>query len=252
MSLNLDKIKHKAPFHYERCLVSTNDTAIELGKNGEPHMTAVMAEEMTAGRGRRGRTWYCFPEKSIAISFVVRAQGLDMLPLIASLAVQRTVRKLTNTKAEIKWPNDVRIGGKKISGILVERVGTGADSFYVLGIGINVNTPKDGVPSDFVGSTIEAETGSFMLREKLLNQLLIEIESAIKTVEQHSWSSLTGSYAENCETIGKQVTWQSSDGPIEGVAQGISADGSLVLKTKAGFRMVYSGQIVEQGGIHEA
>ncbi|MCX6009508.1 MAG: biotin--[acetyl-CoA-carboxylase] ligase, partial [Chloroflexi bacterium] len=127
-------------YYYNR-LSTTMETAKELAKKGTAEGTVIIADTQTAGRGRLGRAWLS-PEGSLAMSLILKP-SLDNLPqlvMIASLAVVRTIKKVAGIEAQIKWPNDILIKGKKICGILIENEVKGDRvNFAIIGIGINVN-----------------------------------------------------------------------------------------------------------------
>ncbi len=118
------------PRVHHRLCDSTNERAKELARTGAPHGTLVTADEQTAGRGRQGREWVA-PARSAVLMSVVLREFDALLPLRAAVAVAETAGS-----EEIKWPNDVWLGGRKVAGILVE--GRPAEGWAVLGIGLNV------------------------------------------------------------------------------------------------------------------
>ena len=124
-----------------RTTASTNDRARELALAGAPHGTLVTAGEQTAGRGRQGRTWAAPPGRALLCSLLLREYDA-LLPLRAGLAVA----DLAGTAAQVKWPNDVLLDGRKLAGVLVEaRPGAG---WAVLGLGINVAVDPGTLPED--------------------------------------------------------------------------------------------------------
>jgi BirA family biotin operon repressor/biotin-[acetyl-CoA-carboxylase] ligase len=122
-------------------LPSTNDAAKREARKGAKEGTVIIAEEQTAGRGRIGRSWLS-PRGSVALSIILYPPlaYLPCLIMVASLATANAIEQVTTLKAQLKWPNDVLINGKKVCGILVESdvKGNGVD-YAVIGIGLNVN-----------------------------------------------------------------------------------------------------------------
>ena len=122
---------------------STNELAKQILGQGEPEGTAILADSQTLGKGRMGRTWFSQKETGIYLSLLLQphlpADRLHQLTLVTALAVADTINKYSATPASLKWPNDVFIKGKKISGILSENITAGNHSGVVIGIGINVN-----------------------------------------------------------------------------------------------------------------
>ena len=131
-------------------LTSTNDIAKREAKKGAREGTVVVAEEQTAGRGRLKRAWLS-PKGSIALSIILHPTPaqLPSLIMLASLAVAHCIEKVSGLKAQIKWPNDVLINGKKVCGILIESdVRGSAVDYAVIGIGLNVNLQARRFPRD--------------------------------------------------------------------------------------------------------
>ncbi len=129
----------------ERC-GSTNDLLAERARGGEPAGLVVVAEEQTAGRGRLARTWMSPARAGLTFSLLLRPQlpleRWPWLPLWAGVGVARAVREQTGLAADLKWPNDVLVHGRKVSGLLADVAG-GA---VVLGIGVNVTTTRHELP----------------------------------------------------------------------------------------------------------
>ena len=117
---------------------STNDDARELARDGAPHLTTVVADRQTAGRGRRGRTWIAQPGEALLASWVVRpaipVEQWSVLPLIVGVACVEAVRARTKVDCMLKWPNDLMVGERKLGGILVEAE---PPRFAVAGVGLN-------------------------------------------------------------------------------------------------------------------
>ena len=140
-----EQIGHRV-VHYFRT-DSTNSDAMKLAGEGEPHGTVILAEEQTAGRGRFGRSWYSERSSGIYLSVILRPSLspslAPMLSLMAGLAVQEAIHSATGLQADIRWPNDLLLGKKKVCGILTEMNAEVDRLHYVIvGIGINVNHRK--------------------------------------------------------------------------------------------------------------
>src|SRR3954453_135463 len=128
---------------------STNSRARELAAAGAPHGTVVTASEQTAGRGRQGRTWTAPPNKALLYSAIVRPlEGRHMmLPLAVPLAVCEAAEKLSpDLECKVKWPNDIHVEGRKLSGVLIEA--RPQDRWAVIGIGLNLSISRDEFPPD--------------------------------------------------------------------------------------------------------
>lgn len=135
-------------------LISTNKTAKELAENGAKEGTVIVAKKQTGGRGRLGRSFHSPEGTGLYFSIILRPdfspkQNLLITPA-AAVAVSTVIEALTDTKAQIKWVNDIFINGKKVCGILSEAKlnAKGTTEYVILGIGINLTTPKGGFPKD--------------------------------------------------------------------------------------------------------
>ena len=137
-------------YHYEN-IASTNDAAYELAEKGEPEGTLVVAEAQFHGKGRIGRKWVSPKGDGLYMSLILRpdmeTDEIPSITLIAATSAVRTINELCRLDAKTKWPNDILINGKKLGGILTEiKAQPDAVDFLVLGVGINVNTPKSKLP----------------------------------------------------------------------------------------------------------
>jgi BirA family biotin operon repressor/biotin-[acetyl-CoA-carboxylase] ligase len=159
---------------------STNDLAAEWAARGAPEFSLVVADEQTAGRGRAGRQWHTPPGAALAFSLVLRPQdqpNLDIprLTALGSLAVCTALIDDYALPAQIKWPNDVLVNGKKLCGVLVEAAWqAGSIKYAVLGTGVNVAAAAvpQGVSLAFPATDIESELGQPVTRLELIGQVL--------------------------------------------------------------------------------
>ncbi len=241
---------------------STMDDAAKLAKEGAPHLTCVLAEEMTAGRGRRGRHWQTFKGTQILATFIVRQGAGAHLPLVASLAAQKAIKNITGGLPFIKWPNDILIDHKKVVGILVEMVKVDnpqtdtpfqvvSNQVALLGVGINVKTPKEGLSDDFIGTTLEKMCVVPISREEVFNTFVDELQKLLVIYENQGWSALNEPYKKVCMTLGHKVIWQNEDKEIEGIASRLTPDGVLEIVDADGVtHSIHAGDVVLQGLQH--
>ena len=166
-------------------VASTNDIALERGKAGAPEGTLILAEYQTAGRGRYGRHWTAPRGKCILASVILRHRLLRdeiALPnLIGALSIAQAIYATTHLAARIKMPNDVRIGKKKIAGVLTELASDRQrHPFFVLGFGVNVNITKEEFPSELRATAtsvrIALNADSVLCRTTLLQAILPRLE----------------------------------------------------------------------------
>ena len=238
--------------HYFRA-GSTNALAMQAGAAGEPEAAVFLAEEQTAGRGRGGHTWES--EKSVGIycSVLLRPQvsPADALPLslAAGLAVAQAVEETTGMKPDLRWPNDLLLGGKKFSGILTEMNAEATRvRFVVIGIGINVNQAGfSGELADTATSLRMAGGGRVWSRLELAAALLKSLDLAYRAlVERGSEPVLAAFEQRSSYARGKRVRVEDAgSNPYEGVTAGLDAHGFLQVKTAEGVRTVLSGGVRE-------
>lgn len=223
-------------------LPSTNREAVQLAQADVEHGTVVIAERQTAGRGRLSRTWFSPPGGNLYCSIILKAahsperltEWLSWLPLVSALAAAEAIEQVSPIRISVKWPNDLLISERKAGGILCES-GTGArsDPFQIIGIGINVNGDEDDWPIDLRGSatSIWQERKMVVDRNRLLAQLLLELEHCLDELATHGTNRLALAYHQRCSTIGITVRATLAGGEvIVGLAEGISQDGSLRIR----------------------
>jgi BirA family transcriptional regulator, biotin operon repressor / biotin---[acetyl-CoA-carboxylase] ligase len=212
--------------HYRR-IGSTNARARELAAAGAPHGTLVTAAEQSAGRGRQGRTWTAAPGRALLCSVVVRDPPA-LLPLAAGVAVAEVV----GPGAQIKWPNDVLAGGRKVAGILVE--GRPQEGWAVVGIGLNVAVRIEDFPVELrsTAGTLGLEPSAI---EPTLDALLGRLERWISV----DAGALVDAVAARDALLGRPVHWSAG----HGVGAGIDAGGRLVVQTDSGTVALDAGEV---------
>jgi len=220
---------------YYPVLTSTMEVARQEAERGAAEGTVVIADEQTAGRGRLKRPWLS-PRGNIALSVILYPDlpRLPQLTMLASLAVAHSIEATTGLKAAIKWPNDVLVSGKKVSGILLESNVKGSTANHaIIGIGINVNLP----PLDFPEITPTAtgladELGKKVSRLAVIQRLLVEIEQLYLTLS--AGESLYEKWRDSLVTLGEKVRVSTGDNIYEGVAESVDRDGSLLVRQADG------------------
>lgn len=220
--------------YYPR-LTSTMEAAKKEAGGGAAEGTVIIAGEQTRGKGRIKRTWLS-PPGNISLSIILHPDisHLPSLIMLASLAVARSLRKVTGLEAQIKWPNDVLINGRKVCGILIESDVRGKRVDYsTIGIGINVNFMPSYFPEVSASATSLAdELGRSVSRLDILRQLLVETEKLYLALRVGE--SIFEEWRDNLVTLGKRVYVKSGETTIEGTAESVAPDGSLLLRRPDG------------------
>jgi len=214
---------------------STNSLARELGANGAPEGTVVMAEVQTAGRGRMERRWLSPGYVNLLFSLLLRppmkAEQVFGLTMLLALASIDGVKEVSGLASRIKWPNDLYVGRKKLGGILTELSVRGNDVEYVvLGLGLNVNwNPADEESLPYSVTSILAETGKMVSRERLLVRMLKRFESYYRQLLTGEIDEFYERWNERSILLGKRVEFETVDGTICGKASRVDRSGALII-----------------------
>uniref|UniRef100_H5SJD6 BirA family transcriptional regulator, biotin operon repressor / biotin-[acetyl-CoA-carboxylase] ligase n=1 Tax=uncultured delta proteobacterium TaxID=34034 RepID=H5SJD6_9DELT len=215
---------------------STNDDAHAAAMAGAPHGYTIVADAQSAGRGRHGRLWFSPPGENLYVSVVIRPRlrttEAPLVTLAAGLAVADAIAPwISERRVTIKWPNDVRIDGRKVAGVLVEGNIRGEQlAFAVVGIGINVRgaTLPDTLAT--TATTLRLASGMTVSRSAVLHTLLAALELRIDSLLTDGPEPTISAVSARCDTLGTRVR---VDG-IEGVAERITASGGLLLRRDDG------------------
>lgn len=241
-----ERIKPFRLYWFEE-LGSTNDRAAELRKRGELFAPAVvLAGRQTAGRGRGDNTWWS-REGSLTVTFALPVDDLiqpHQLPLIAGLAARAAAAELTaDNGILLKWPNDLLYGGRKLAGLLCERI-LGAD---LVGIGINVNLDPAQAPPDLRDRITSLSTvrGSPVDMTDALAVLASHLRLALRRATDEPFALLLREYDAHHALLGRDVcvTATPSDPPTCGRCEGLDDMGRLLLRTPTALHHIISGQV---------
>jgi BirA family biotin operon repressor/biotin-[acetyl-CoA-carboxylase] ligase len=222
-------VGHRLAYH-ER-VTSTMDEARKIVEAGGEEGTVVIAEDQTAARGRFDRPWIAPPGENLYFSVVLKP-ALDQLPyanMAAALAVARAVSSIGGLRPTIKWPNDVRISGRKLCGILVEaELESRTVPFAIVGVGLNVNFDPSRYPEIATTATsIYRETGRRTDRTLVLQSVLEYLDDLYGGVKDGL--SLTADWAAMLDTLGRDVEVRWKESVVKGRADSVDDQGNLVL-----------------------
>lgn len=234
---------------------STNSHAMLCAMQGAPHGAVYVAEEQTAGRGRGAHTWHSEPYAGLYISVVLRPQitPADALwiSLAAGLAVQAAVETVTAMVADIRWPNDLLLNGRKFAGILTEMNAEATRVRYaVTGIGINLNHTQFPPGLRDAATSLRLETDRIVPRRDVLIAVLLAMHSELDPLMQTN--TFAAAAESNLARIQEKSTWVRGKrvfvdeaGGYTGVTAGLNDRGFLLVKTAGGMRTVLSGGVRE-------
>jgi len=237
---------------YYSSIGSTNEALKELAVQGVLEGAMVIADEQTGGKGRLGRKWLAPRSTSLLMSLLFRPDlppsQAQRLTMICSLAIADAIEGLTGLPAGLKWPNDIFIRGKKAGGILTESGTTGGRLDYVVvGMGLNVNLAVSTLPElRGIATSLSQELGQKVSRLELLWRILEGIETRYKSLMRGG--SPHEEWAARLINLGQQVQATTAQGVLVGWAEGVDADGSLILRTSSGQRKrVLVGDVTLRG-----
>lgn len=230
---------------------STNIQAKVLAAKGAAEGTVVIAESQTGGRGRRGRTWFSPAFRNIYASIILRPPlAPDQAPqitLMTAVAVARSLRQAAQLDAQIKWPNDILIKGRKIAGMLTE---LSADmdvvDYVVVGMGINVNIAASEMPADIqdIATSVQIANGQSQSRVALMQALLNTFEPCYNQLITEGFAPLMTQWRRMSDTIGQVVYVDVLNNRYTGVVVDVDDRGVLVLRdTEGRLHRIFSGDV---------
>ena len=236
---------------YREEVTSTQDEAGEVARRGAEEGVVVISERQTKGRGRKGRLWASPPREGVYFSTILRPNlrpsQIIQIPLIAGVAVCKSIRSVTPLEPRIKWPNDITIGGKKVGGILAE-MSCDIDrvDHIVLGIGVNVNTECSLLPEPTRGiaTSLAEKCGEYVSRVKLVRSLLAEFDALYRTFLLSGFATLRGEWKALDSTVGSWVKVTDGNEEMKGKALDIDGEGFLLVRKENGdVKRIISGDV---------
>ena len=237
--------------HCYESLPSTNTLAKELAESGCPTGTVVIAGSQSAGRGRMGRSFSSPNGCGLYFSLVLRTGGKIPMHLTcaAGVAAAKAVEKVCGFRPGLKWINDLCFGNRKLGGILTEGAPLGEDPYFVVGIGINCRTPKDGYPEAIkeIATSLSDACGKDVSPESLAAALMEELFLVSETLETEK-AGIMAFYEENCITLGKEIQVIKGDSVRPAKAISLDENGGLMVEYPDGTQeTVNSGEVSVRG-----
>ena len=234
---------------------STNDLALQRGIDGAEEGTLILAESQIQGRGRHGRRWLAPPRSSILASVILRhrlrADQVGLPNLIGAVAIATAINELTNLSAQIKWPNDVLIQGKKVSGVLTElEYDQHRQPFFVMGFGVNVNTMRADLPEELRTSatSLQIESGREISRVVLLQAILHRLEKNYLRLKHNDTEPIIATVNRLSYHFGDWIQIKTVGELFRGRVEVIDRDGGLLLKDMNGNRRKFLvGEVLQTG-----
>ena len=241
--LNTKIIGHKILFLEE--VDSTNNKAKQIAFESQDG-DVVVSETQHSGRGRRGREWHS-PKGGIYISFILKPnispERAPQITLLSSVALVETLNSMkSKMNAKIKWPNDILISGRKISGILTELSSDMEKiNYVVVGIGINLNTDLEDLPEK--AASLKVEMGQEISVKLFLKSFFEHYDTVYQEYLDNGINQIIEKWKKYSDTLGKNVKIIGINETYDGLAKDIDENGALLLKTKDREIKVYSGDV---------
>jgi BirA family transcriptional regulator, biotin operon repressor / biotin---[acetyl-CoA-carboxylase] ligase len=245
---------------YYQTIGSTNDIASALAAESTtvPSAAVVVAEMQTSGRGRRGRSWFSPPGSGLYVSVVLPIgrdhvdgdRSVALVTLAAGVALVEGISAATGLRAELKWPNDLLVGRRKLAGILAEGVINGGRvACVVLGYGVNV--APSSYPQEIAdrATSIESELGRPGDRATIFVETLAALASRYADLAHGRFDAILDAWRGHAPSSqGTRITWESANGVTTGVTQGIDATGALIVRVGERTERITAGEVHLLGG----
>jgi BirA family biotin operon repressor/biotin-[acetyl-CoA-carboxylase] ligase len=237
--------------HIELALIleSTNKVAAAEAQLGDCHGRLYIAEQQTAGRGRRGRLWASpFARNlyfSLTWSFGGGAASLEGLSLVVGLALRNGLAAMGVRGVALKWPNDLLHQGRKLAGVLLEMSGDASGQCQVvIGMGVNVAMPEDAATGvDQPWTDLQQIMGESLDRNRVLAALLNALVPALQQFERQGFTPFRDAWQQHNAHQGQQVRLSTDSFSQQGECLGVDAKGALLLATDAGVKAFYGGEL---------
>ena len=233
--------------YYTR-LKSTNEEGWELFNDNAKPGTVVITDNQFGGKGRNSRSWLTTANKSLSFSILIKKEIpvklCGWIPIITALSIERGLHNF-QIQTSFKWPNDILLDRKKLGGVLIEsKIKSALVNKLVIGIGLNINESKDELDSliTSVATSLHIHSGKIFQRERILAEILNEMEPVIESFPKNM-DKILESWTANCNHIDKKIQFHNGTNVISGIFKGLGANGSAILKTNKSEEEFHSGEV---------
>ncbi|MBO6148669.1 MAG: biotin--[acetyl-CoA-carboxylase] ligase [Lachnospiraceae bacterium] len=233
---------------------STNADALEYARNGAEEGVLIAADMQNSGKGRRGRGWQSPSGCTISMSYLLRPafdpDRAPMITLIMALAALKGIESVSGMELQIKWPNDIILGNKKLAGILTEMsVDSGRIEHVVVGTGINVNNPAFPPELADIATSLFIESGRSYSRASIVGEVTDIFEGYYESFrESGSLKDFVHIYNSHCVNMGRALKVLDPKGEYSGMGRGINERGELMVELPDGeIRNIYAGEVSVRG-----
>jgi len=230
---------------------STNLRAGEAAEQGDPDGTVLIAEEQSSGKGRLGRRWASPAGVNLYASLLLRPPIVPLcapqLTFVAALAVVEAIAQVSGVQAAVKWPNDVLIDGRKVAGVLSEmRAESDRVHYVILGVGVNLNMRHEQFPEElrYPATSLLIERGEEVSRSAFVRCFLERFEHYYLLFLAEGFDAIRPVWDAHCAMLGVRVRVDQEPQPLTGLAIGLDADGSLLVRDDTGrLHNIYAGDV---------
>ncbi len=230
---------------------STNDDLKMLARDGAPEGTVLSTDEQQSGRGRRGRSWNAPAASSLLVSTLLRPTWLParqggLLTMLAAVACAEAIEEATPLTVSLKWPNDLLIDQRKVGGILLEtELAQSTLTWAIIGTGINVAWDPSTDPALGASATsISTALGRAVGRAEILFALLRHLDTRYARLKAGAHAELFQDWRARLDTLGQQVTVEESGRIDYGIAEDVTPEGALIVRSDDGsIRTISAGDV---------
>lgn len=246
LKLNTDFIGRN--FIYCDEIDSTNTYLMDKNNKVNINGSLVLAERQTKGRGRKDRVWYSAKDLNLNFSILLTGKefignNFNLVNFASSLSVAQSIENLFQLNTNLKWPNDVLINGKKVSGILLEASSQGSKiERMVVGIGVNVNQTMFQGTFNLPPTSLKLEVNENVERERLLAEILNNFEELL-ILSKDNPEDLMKEWKARCRMIGERIEVSDDNGKKYGIFDDLDENGFLLLKVKDKIEKVHYGDV---------
>lgn len=245
----VDRLGAFSNLRYADSIGSTNDAALALAAAGAPEGASVLADQQTAGRGRRGRSWSSPPGAGLYLSIIFRDRDFPKAPglvtLGAGVAAATAIQAACGLPVRLKWPNDLVIGAewRKLGGILCEAQGSDA---LVVGIGINLTAAAHPPDVSARATSVEGELGRSVDRASIIVEMLAGLRELAATLRAGSGATVVSGWRERAADGWRAapVQWIDGERTVHAVAKDIDTDGGLIVERDGRLERVVAGEVL--------
>lgn len=227
---------------------STNDLTKTLAQKGAADGTVVLADSQTQGRGRRGREWSSEANVGIYLSILLHPtlspEQAHQITLVAGVGLIEAINTFSQTRAVLKWPNDVLINNKKVAGILTEFYQGGDHNGIILGIGVNVNNSRFPVELQHIATSLAMENSGSLDKLPIIAAIINNIEKEYWRFMDGEFPTIIDEWNQNSDIFGRHISLSLGEQTFYGTAMKLDEEGQLVLETETGEEVAFdSGEI---------